>query len=88
MTLTSSFLSYGQEVTTDSFEWTSDSEEAWDRTLIFSLSTYSSLTAVELQFPVGETYIFDLELFDDRVTFSLTPTSSKDPHTTIEASFP
>lgn len=73
-------------MTTDRFEWTSDSEEAWDRTLTFSLSTYSSLTAVELQFPAGETYIFDLELYDDRVTFSLSPTSGYEPHTTIEVS--
>ncbi|CAM9649069.1 unnamed protein product [Ascophyllum nodosum] len=73
------------EVTSDAFEWTSDAEEAWDRKLTFSLSTYSTLNAVELQFPKGETYIFDLQLYDDRVsTFSLDPTSSIDPHTTIE----
>lgn len=73
-------------MTTDSFEWTSDSEEAWDDTLTFSLSTYSALTAVELQFPVGETYLFDLELYDERFTFSSTPTGDYDPHTTIQVS--
>ncbi|CAM9648998.1 unnamed protein product [Ascophyllum nodosum] len=73
------------EVTTDSFEWTSDTEEAWDRKLTFSLSTYSTLNAVELQFATGETYIFDLWLYDDRVSkFNLDPTSSVDPHTSIE----
>ena len=75
-------------MTTDSFEWTSDTEEAWDRKLTFSLSTYSTLNAVELQFATGETYIFDLWLYDDRVSkFNLDPTSSVDPHTSIEVSF-
>ncbi|CAN0405209.1 unnamed protein product, partial [Ascophyllum nodosum] len=57
------------EVTADALEWTSDAEEAWDRKLTFSLSTYSTLNAVELQFPTGETYIFDLQLYDGRVSF-------------------
>ena len=75
-------------MTSDSFEWTSTVEDAWNRKLTFSLSTYSTLNAVELQFPTGETYIFDLWLYDNRVSkISLDPTSRIDPHTIIEVSY-
>ena len=46
------------------FEWGSESEDAIDRTLLFTLGSYASMSAVELLFPVGETYKFDLEVYD------------------------
>ncbi|CAM9369501.1 unnamed protein product, partial [Sphacelaria rigidula] len=51
--------------TTDKFEWSSDSDEALDRDLTFILDSYATITAVELQFPVGETYTFELQFFVD-----------------------
>lgn len=56
-----------QEPTTDGFEWSSDSEEAIDRTLGFELASYAMVSAVEMRFPVGDTYKFDLELNDDKI---------------------
>eukprot|EP00752_Nemacystus_decipiens_P014959 g13318.t1 len=50
--------------TTDAFDWSSDSDEALDRTLSWSLNSYATIDAIEMQFPVGDTYKFDLELFD------------------------
>eukprot|EP00752_Nemacystus_decipiens_P007213 g6456.t1 len=55
------------EPTTDGFEWSSDSDEAIDRTLGFELGSYALVSAVEMKFPVGDTYKFDLELNDDKV---------------------
>ncbi|CAM9695160.1 unnamed protein product [Ectocarpus sp. 6 AP-2014] len=51
--------------TTDAFEWSSESDEAIDRTLSFVFNSYALMEAVELQFPVGETYKFELTLYDD-----------------------
>eukprot|EP00903_Cladosiphon_okamuranus_P018639 g17154.t1 len=50
---------------TNGFDWSSDSDEALDRTLSWPLSSYATMDAIELQFPVGDTYKFDLQLFDD-----------------------
>lgn len=83
------FTSDIQPIMTDSFEWTSDSDEALGRTLTFSLSSYTTLTAVEILFPEGDTYSFDLWLYDDQVSkLSSEPTSSSEPHTTIEVRAP
>lgn len=77
-----------QPITTDKFEWTSDSEEALDRTLTFSLSSYASLSSMDFVFPEGGTYSFDLQLYDDQVTIYYSdPTSRFDPHTTIEVRY-
>lgn len=54
-----------QEPATDGFEWGSDSNDAIDLLLYFALSSYATVTAIELQFPVGDTYKFDLELGND-----------------------
>lgn len=37
------------------------------RTLGFELASYALVSAVEIKFPVGDTYTFDLELNDDSV---------------------
>lgn len=37
-------------------------------TVAFILSTYASVTAVELKFPVGESYSFDLNVYDETDT--------------------
>lgn len=50
---------------TNGFDWSSDSNEALDRTLSWPLSSYATMDAIEMQFPVGDTYKFDLQLFDD-----------------------
>lgn len=55
---------FSQEVTNDAFEFTSDSEAVMGSTLRFSFSSYATMTAVELKFPVGDTYKFSLELYD------------------------
>lgn len=74
-----------QPITSDRFEWSSDSDEALGRKLTFSLSSYASLTAMEFVFPEGDTYSFDLHLYDGQVSrYYLDPTSSFEPHTTIE----
>lgn len=54
-----------QEPTTDGFEWSSDSDEAIDRTLYFELGAYALVDAVEMKFPVGDTYKFDLYITDN-----------------------
>ncbi|CAM9345645.1 unnamed protein product [Scytosiphon promiscuus] len=51
--------------TTDAFEWSSESDEAIDRTLSFDLAYYAIVDTVELQFPTGETYNFELWLYGD-----------------------
>lgn len=53
------------EATTDKFEWSSDSNEALNRDLTFVLSSYATASAMEIQFPVGDTYKFDLEFYVD-----------------------
>ncbi|CAM9878861.1 unnamed protein product [Ectocarpus sp. 12 AP-2014] len=51
--------------TTDAFVWASESDAAIDENLSFVLNSYALMEAVELQFPVGETYKFELTLYDD-----------------------
>ncbi|CAM9670164.1 unnamed protein product [Ascophyllum nodosum] len=63
-------------VTTDAFEWWSESDDALDEELVFELSTWVLLTAVELQFPTGDTYLFELELYTEA-------DSGNDPFTTL-----
>ena len=63
-------------MTTDAFEWWSESDDALDEELVFELSTWVLLTAVELQFPTGDTYLFELELYTEA-------DSGNDPFTTL-----
>ena len=56
-----------QEPTTDGFEWTSDSTEAIDRILYFELGAFALVDAVEMKFPPGDTYKFDLIITDNKV---------------------
>ncbi|CAN0133967.1 unnamed protein product [Scytosiphon promiscuus] len=53
------------EVTTDGFEWTSDSDEAIDLTLSFVLAGYFTVTEMQLKFPVGDTYKFELWVYNE-----------------------
>lgn len=54
-----------QEVTTDGFEWTTDSGNFVGERLIFGFAGYfEDVTEMQLLFPVGETYIFDLSIFN------------------------
>ncbi|CAN0400366.1 unnamed protein product, partial [Ectocarpus fasciculatus] len=50
---------------TDAPAWASGSDEAIDEALSFTLNSYALMEAVELQFPGGETYQFELTLYDD-----------------------
>ncbi|CAN0221443.1 unnamed protein product [Pylaiella littoralis] len=50
--------------TTDDFEWSSESEEALGRTLSFVLNSYAVIDTVDFQFPTGDTYKFDLQLYE------------------------
>ncbi|CAM9160433.1 unnamed protein product [Ectocarpus sp. 4 AP-2014] len=52
------------EPTTDGFEWSSDSNEAIDRSLTLFLAGYYTVTELQLMFPEGDTYQFDLTLFN------------------------
>lgn len=51
-----------QELTTDGFEWTSDSDDAVGSTLFFSLAGFFVVTEIQLKFPAGDTYKFDLSV--------------------------
>ncbi|CAN0552381.1 unnamed protein product, partial [Ectocarpus sp. 12 AP-2014] len=53
--------------TTDAFDWTTDSDDAIGRSVDFELASYAMVDAVEIKFPVGDTYKFDLELNDDQI---------------------
>ena len=53
------------KVMTNGFEWWSESDDAIDEELEFELSTWASLTAVGLQFPTGETYLFELHFYTE-----------------------
>eukprot|EP00903_Cladosiphon_okamuranus_P018634 g17151.t1 len=55
------------EPTTDGFEWTSDSPLAVDRVLYFELGAFALVDAVEMKFPAGDTYKFDLVITDGKV---------------------
>ncbi|CAM9227537.1 unnamed protein product, partial [Sphacelaria rigidula] len=48
---------------TDNFEWQSDSDDALDRTLSFGLNSYATVTAVDILFPVGDSYNFEIRLY-------------------------
>lgn len=52
-----------QPATTDKFEWQSDSDEALGRSLSFSLNSYATVTAMEIMFPVGDSYNFEINFF-------------------------
>ena len=51
-----------QELTTDGFEWTSDSDDAIGSTLSFGLAGFFEVTEIQLLFPAGDTYKFDLSV--------------------------
>ena len=51
-----------QEVTTDGFEWTSDSDDAIGSALSFGLAGFFQVTEIKLLFPAGDTYKFDLSV--------------------------
>ncbi|CAN0390744.1 unnamed protein product, partial [Ascophyllum nodosum] len=53
------------DVAPDGFEWWSGSDEALGEELHFRLGIWASLTAVLLQFPTGDTYLFDLHLYTE-----------------------
>ena len=53
-----------QRPATPGFAWTSGSMESIGDALSFELSGYFAVTEVQLQFPVGDTYQFDLALFN------------------------
>ena len=53
--------------TTDGFEWWSNTDEVLDEVLAFNLGILATVTRLELQFPLGETYMFDLQLFNGLV---------------------
>lgn len=55
-----------QDPTTGGFEFFADSDEAIDRSIDFELAQYALVSAVEMKFPAGDTYKFDLELNDDK----------------------
>ncbi|CAM9345152.1 unnamed protein product [Pylaiella littoralis] len=52
--------------TVDAFQWTSNSAEVVGEKLHFSLSHYAIVSAIELQFPIGDTYQFEIELYNDK----------------------
>lgn len=62
VTLMDPLIVLPQEVTTDGFEWTSDSDDAIGSTVFFSFAGYFVVTEIQLQFPVGDTYKFDLSV--------------------------
>lgn len=47
------------------FAWISGSEEAIGRTLSFSLAGYFMVTELQLKFPAGDTYQYDIGIFND-----------------------
>lgn len=49
--------------------WRSDSPEATGGVLTYELNSYATVDAVELEFPVGETYKFDVELYNDAADY-------------------
>lgn len=64
MTLVLAPVDATQELMSDGFEWTSDSDEAIGLTLYFGLAGYFTVTEMHLLFPVGDTYKFDLTLYN------------------------
>lgn len=49
--------------------WRSDSPEATGGVLTYELNSYATVDAVELEFPVGDTYKFDVELYNDAADY-------------------
>jgi len=64
----------------DGFEWWSELDDALDAELVFTLSTWSTLTSVGLQFPTGETYQFELHFYTEA-------DGANDPFTTLTVRF-
>ena len=64
----------------DGFEWWSELDDALDAELVFTLSTWSTLTSVGLQFPTGETYQFELHFYTEA-------DGADDPFTTLTVRF-
>lgn len=64
----------------DGFEWWSESIDAFDEELVFKLSTWSSLTSVGLQFPTGDTYLFEMHFYTEA-------DGAKDPFTVLTVRF-
>ncbi len=63
------------------FAWTSESDEMIGQTLLFELVGYWTVTEAQLQFPVGDTYKFDIELFNGL-------DGTGEAYITIEVGFP
>lgn len=61
-----------QEPTTDGFEFTTDSNDATGGTIFFDLAGFFVVTEVQLQFPVGDTYKFDLSVSSRESTTLIT----------------
>eukprot|EP00752_Nemacystus_decipiens_P013409 g11873.t1 len=55
--------------TFDAFMWRSDSPEATGAVLQYELNSYATVDALELEFPVGDTYKFDVELYNDAADY-------------------
>lgn len=53
----------------DAFMWRSDSPDATGGVLMYELNSYATVVALELEFPVGDTYKFDVELYNDAADF-------------------
>lgn len=56
-----------QEQSTEGFAWGSSSISD-EGTLGFTLSAYATVTAVELKFPVGDSYKFDVVVYNETDT--------------------
>lgn len=55
---------HGQGPTTYALEFVSDASEVLDESLGFDLAYFTTVTSLLLQFPAGDTYKFDVMLFD------------------------
>lgn len=76
------------QVTLSELEFSTDSSEASGLVLRFDLSSFAELTAVELQFPVGDTYQFDLLLSSDEEDFEVLITVRQSLRTLVCKWFP
>lgn len=52
------------QTTTEAFAWSSDTDDFIGDTVSFTLNSYAFLTALEMQFPAGDTYKFDIVCYD------------------------
>lgn len=69
-------------VATDTLAFSSGSEEALGRDVYFMLDAYATVTALVLEFLVGDTYKLDLELYRND-EYQLTVTIRGEPFMTI-----